>query len=185
MGVYCSASELAADVETAPNGHRSTFCRHVMCAPHTTLLSQSRRNATKSVSGRQQTLPPPEQSTRSSDHMPACNLKSHISWGGIMLLFYSVLRKQTKKQRSEECLLQRCCNLCEKRAYLSVSVVFLFKIQSLASHIRGAFSLIIFYLFTFFSLCIVCFGFQCMCGFTSVLSALLNDVEVGGKKNRS
>lgn len=54
-----------------------------------------------------------------------------------------------------------CSDPCVE-AYLAGRVGFLVKMQSLASHIRGAFSLIIFYLFTSFFLCLVLFGFQCM-----------------------
>lgn len=77
-----------------------------------------------------------------------------------------------------------------KWADLSARLVFLSEIQSLASHIRGAFSLI-FYLFTFFFFffnhhapsCLIWFSVHVrLFEITSVPSEPLNDVEVVGKK---
>lgn len=61
----------------------------------------------------------------------------------------------------------------------------LFKMQCSASHIKGDFSLIIFYLFTFFfslSCLVWCSVHAQILKITSVLSELLNDVEVVKKE---
>lgn len=122
-----------------------------------------------------QTAPSLEQRTRSSDrkitHFMRCHYAAHV-------LFSVYLKKQKKQQHS---VVRSVCSSAVaislwKWAYLSARLVFLSEIQSLASHIRGAFSLI-FYLFTFFfslttTIHLVSFGFRCMCAFRNHICAI-------------
>lgn len=146
--------------------------RVVMCCPHVCLRPEDLKAAaataaavTKSKQKKMFVCLGRQRNSPTQDHILACDLKSHTA--GVVL--FSVKKRKMKNDGS---IMKSVCSDPCVEAYLAVRVGFLVKMQSLASHIKGAFSLIIFYLFTSFFLCLVLFGFQCMRRFWNHICAV-------------